>query len=196
MPKVINQTSTDTIINALGKAVSAEGTIGSDNVSATLKIDCGEDGIMSMTLDQLDAAYRGIVKCWPGISPVKQQIILNARQAVSDAREAKKAEKEAEKLKARETADAARKAKEDAKEEARKAKEAAKAKRDEEALAKAEAKKKADMEKATLAATKLAEKQAKDNVTTGAVNPVKPAAPATRMEKNNAKPPITAKAKK
>jgi len=174
MSKVINQTSTDLIINALAPAEGAQGVIDKDNVSATLSIDCGEAGTMNLSLEQLDAAYRGIVRCWPGISPIKQQIILNARQAVADAREAKKASKEADKLKAREAAEAARKAKEDAKEEARQAKEKLKAEKLEAAkLAQAE-KVKADTAKAAAAASKLDEKS-------------EPTPKPTVMEKNNAK---------
>jgi len=118
-----------------------------------------EQGDINLTLTQFDSIYRGMVKCWPVIKPVKDKLIEQVREgtkaaskaareaALTAKREAKEKAK-ADRLKAVADAKAAR---DEAKEKAKAEKVAAKEKADKE---KADAKKKADMAKLKAAASK------------------------------------------
>jgi hypothetical protein len=112
-----------------------------------------KEGPITMSLTEFDNIYRGFVKCWPGIKPVKDKIIEASRV---ETKVAKDAEREAEKAKVVQARVEAKAAKDKVKADAKAAKDKAKAdakatkdKADAEALA---AKKKADAAKLKLAA--------------------------------------------
>lgn len=60
-----------------------------------------EGGPIVMTCDDFDNIYRGFVSCWPTVKPLKNQLVLEGRQAIIADREAKKANENAAKEKAK-----------------------------------------------------------------------------------------------
>ena len=142
--QVITQLSN--INSAHGKVTKRDGkTVG------VLVLDTAH-GSLDLDLADFDAIYRGFVKCWPTIKPLKEQVILANRAEVAEAKQ--------------EERDAAKKAKEDAKAEAAKARLAAlaanKGKPAEKVIAAgrkelAKLAKKAGVEDATQAKTKMEE---------------------------------------
>ena len=182
----LNKSSLDQVLAMLATIVSASGSLTKSkdgSVSADLTLTCDDGETHVVTLDQYDRAYKGMVKCWPGISPVKLEMIESQRAALKAEKDAKKEAKEKEKAEARQKLADSREAK-------RKEKEAAKLKREEDAKAKVEAKKKADMEKAKVAADKKAKADAEK------ATPTPPAPTKSVMDKNNAKAEKAAKAAK
>lgn len=116
------------IVKQLTQISEAKGKVNRDNGDITgiltLKTVDGED--VEMTVDEFDAIYRGMVKCWPVVKPLKEEVRLAKFEALKDQRAAEKEEKEKQKAKERkEREDAKAKA---AKEKAKKANAKAKGK--------------------------------------------------------------------
>lgn len=184
------------VMAALASLTEATGQIvepkdGAPYGQLTLTTETGDT--MELSLEQFNLAYNGMVRCWPAIKPLKEEVIAKQRDAAGAEKLAKKAAKEAEKAERQAKVKADREAKLKAKEEAKaakeKAKEEAKAKKEAEAKAKAEEKAKADKEKLRLAA----EAKAKADKIKAAGGDGAAPTPKGKMEKNNAKPPITKK---
>ncbi len=107
-----------TISGATGK-VSKSG----DRSIIMLELQTANGGI-ELTLDQLNSIYSGIVRCWPMITPLKDQLAGLRKQELVAERAQVKAGKKAERD-AKKTAE--KLARDEAKEEANKLKEEAKA---------------------------------------------------------------------
>lgn len=157
------------IISVTGEKTEIDGKTGgklvlvcadSDKPDVTTNIE--------ITLGQFDAIYKGMVKCWPAIKPLKDEIAIAQRTETkaeaTAAREAAKLAKTAESEAAKALAKAERERLAKEKADLKQAeKDAAKAQREAAAAtakatkeAEALAKKKADTEKATKAATAIA----------------------------------------
>lgn len=152
----------------------------------------GETQQVEVSLSQFDAIYRGMVKCWPVIKPLKDEIAIARRSEIKVAAEAtkaaatatKQAEKDAAKVKLAEDKAAKAAAKQAEKDAAKAAREAAavaaKAKKDAEIAAAKAAKVVADTAKATAAAnvpaTAAKVAAAIKTPATPAATPAKPAA--------------------
>lgn len=191
------------VLQALSRTTGATGEITKSKdgvVDASLTLTIPEDDDLLVSLSDFNGAYLGMVKCWPGIKPVKEQMLEQVRAgliATKDAEKATKlAEKEAAKVAKAEAKAAAAKVKEDAKAAAAKAKEDAKAAKVAEAAKKAEDKKKADMAKAQAAADKKAEDDAKKAGATTAKPTPAPAKPTPVPAKPTPAKPTPTKAKK
>ena len=121
------------MIKQLTSIISASGKVQKqDGKSVGILTLTTEHGDVSMTLADFDNIYRGMVKCWPTIKPLKEEVIVANRAEVAAEREelkvTAKAEKEKAKAKAkadREAKAAAAKAKGSAKEQAARQKELA-----------------------------------------------------------------------
>jgi regulator of protease activity HflC (stomatin/prohibitin superfamily) len=148
-------------IDALTSIQSAAGKIIKDNGKSVVVLTLTTaTKPIELSLEEFDNIYRGFVKCWPAIKPLKDQVIDANRSET-------KLAKEAEKLKEKEAKDAKRKQDREAREAKVKAEKEAKAKKAAEAKAAKETKEKADREaklKADKAKLKAAsEKKAKDD---------------------------------
>lgn len=176
-PKVVITDAVVTeVINLLASISSSKGEIvkpEGGNTDVVLTLQCatstvGEFRPVKMTLTQFNAMYNGMVKQWPVIKPMKDEVAIAQRAETKlaadtkrqEAKDAKKAEKDAEKLAAKTereaTIAAAKVAKEAAKVAAKAERDAAAAKVKAEKEAAAAAKVKADTLKAQEAANKLA----------------------------------------
>jgi hypothetical protein len=150
-------------LDALTSIQSAAGRVakGKDGLSVgELTLTTGAGPVL-LSLAEFDNIYRGFVKCWPYIKPIKDQIIEASR---SETKAAKDAERQAEKDKVAAERKAAKEAKDKARAEAKAAKDKAKAEAKavkEKAAADAlAAKKKADAAKLKAAANAKAKKDA------------------------------------
>ena len=125
--------------------------------TATLLIPT-DDGVLELDLNEFDGMYRGFVRLWPVVKPLKTELITIARQHEADEKKArveaelaeKKARKEASmarRTQEREKASAEKEAAEKEKEKVNKAKAAVAEKKRKEKEAKAKAKAKADAKK-------------------------------------------------
>jgi len=136
---------------------AAEGSVTTDAktgiATGNLKLTAEDGGELSVTTDQFDTIYRNMVRVWPVIKPLKEQVIELNRAGTIAAKVKAKEDAAILKAEAKEKAKqerlnklaAEKQAKADAKAAAAKAKEDAK-------VAAAEEKKKADAAKAKLAA--------------------------------------------
>jgi hypothetical protein len=86
-------------IGILAALESCTGSISGDgeNTKAVLTMEAIDGSTFEMDLDTFDAIYRGFVKCWPTVKPLKGEL-AKARSAARDTardeeKEAKKAEK-------------------------------------------------------------------------------------------------------
>lgn len=146
-------------INALATIISAtsrveyrdkDGKVTKDTTAepvGVLELETSE-GPVELDIDQFNAIYSGMVKCWPSIKPAKDEVVALRRQYLITSRKAGLEEKTAAEAAAKE------KAKQDrlnAAKEAKEAKEKAKAKAKKDAED-ARAKVVADREQAKLAA--------------------------------------------
>jgi len=138
-------------------------TLSKDGLDATVvvqyELEAGGTAEASASLQMINAAYIGLVRLWPMIKPIKDQVEANNRlleqskkKEEREAKSAKQAEERAQKLQKKEEE---RKAKLQKKEEERQAK---LAKREQERLAKLEAK---EQERKAREAKKEEERQAK-----------------------------------
>jgi len=152
-------------LGALASIKSATGRIikGKDGRTAGELTLTTEQGEIKLTLATFDDIYRGMVNCWPVISPLKAKVVEANRKEIT---EAKAAEREAEKAKQRAEREAAvRKRKEEQeliRAEREQAKKDAAEKKAKEAADKLAAKKKADATKLKKAADAKAKKDKAD----------------------------------
>jgi len=146
-------------LDALTCIQSAAGRVakGKDGLSVgELTLTTGAGPVL-LSLAEFDNIYRGFVKCWPYIKPIKDQIIEASR---SETKAAKDAERQAEKDKVAAERKAAKEAKDKAKAAKDKAKAEAKAVKEKAAADALAAKKKADAAKLKAAANAKAKKDA------------------------------------
>ena len=143
----------------MSRIQSAAGRVakGKDGLSVgELTLTTGAGPVL-LSLAEFDNIYRGFVKCWPYIKPIKDQIIEASR---SETKAAKDAERQAEKDKVAAERKAAKEAKDKAKAAKDKAKAEAKAVKEKAAADALAAKKKADAAKLKAAANAKAKKDA------------------------------------
>lgn len=153
LTSIIDASADVIYIDKDGKETSA----GNGAPQARLTLNTAE-GEVKMALTSFDAIYKGFVKCWPVIKPVKDLVLTEEREYLkasrAEAREAeaaaKKAEREQEKADKAAAKEAAAKVKKEAADEAKRA-------RDEK-----EAERKKTIEEGKAAALKLKERQAKE----------------------------------
>jgi hypothetical protein len=185
-----NKLTTETInavLDALASTKSASGEITNHEgvIDADLTLSAEDGATITLPLSKFNAAYQGMVRCWPGIHPVKVQMINDQRALATQLKQQEREAKEAAKVAEREAAAKKRQEEKDAKEAAKLAakqarEQAAKDKAAKDAAA-AEQKKKDDMAKAQKAAEEKAKRDAKSGEATPA--PAAPAKPAKSKKK-------------
>lgn len=147
-----------TITAATGKlipAVPAKGDKPAVPPTVELTLETEHNGPLVMTLAQFDDIYRGLVRCWPQVKPLKNDLAAAVRDAAAADRQATKDKVKADK----DAAAAKKKAEREAKEKAAKE---AKEKAAQEKADKAAADAKAKADKAAADAKEKADKAAAD----------------------------------
>lgn len=97
MPEAVDALAS--IIEANGKLIPgkpAKNGTPATPPSVELTLTTDRNGPLVMTLEQFDDTYKGFVRCWPIVKPLKDQLATAMRQAAADDREARKAKEQAE----------------------------------------------------------------------------------------------------
>jgi len=161
------------VVEVLSSVTDVKGNLTGAGLDAHGVLTLTGDGnkSVSMTLEQFDRMYNGMVKCWPTITPLKRQVIEAQRNARLQVREAAKSAANADK------------------EKARLAREAAKTEREVAKLAKAQDRATKAQEAAAEAQRKAAEKAAQAIASKApAIAPASKEAPAKDKGKDPIKP--------